>query len=114
MVSTLETILPKLKEKYKEIPEKEIELIVDLYFETGKSLIETMEKPEVAFVWGTMRPNPKECHRARVILEKKLEENPEDLVSQRRQEVFKNFYFDYRDKLITGKTSRKYKNHKKK
>lgn len=56
MVTTIDKIREKLKLKYREVNPETIDLIVKLYFETGKSLISAMDKPEVAFVWGTMRP----------------------------------------------------------
>lgn len=54
MKSNLSKILPKLKEKH---PDVDVELLINHYFEIAKQEVESFNKPEIAFPWGTLRMN---------------------------------------------------------
>ena len=103
MVSNIDQIREKLKLKYREINPETLDKIVDLYFSTGKELISSMDKPEVAFVWGTMRPNIGKVE-SRIW---NLEQKERTKTQEAKLNKLKRF-LDLGSVAKTGKLSRKY------
>lgn len=117
MKSKLEDVLPKLHLKYSNISPDLINDLVDIYFLEGKEAIKSMVKPEIAFMWGTLRLNfgkvNKELRMLNTILKNrdtaintltKEELEQKEIKRDKLQEMFTT----HLDRVKKGKIKRKY------
>lgn len=54
-MNNIEDIRPDLYKQYPHISPNLIDELIEIYFKEGKKAIESLEKPEIAFGWGTLK-----------------------------------------------------------
>lgn len=79
MRSNFDTIKDNLFKKYPNIKPELIEELIKIYFQEGKEAIKNFDKPEIAFLWGTLSLSNKKARQEIIFLNTLLgnKDNPE-------------------------------------